>query len=157
MWLALTVHFLPSLHLVLLPQWTPLTHRPLQFGSGAVSSPTRVWGLKLCSSQHVHQNKQPVVSQSVFRQFSETHWILGVARLTDDVTLSAAASLLLAHRWRAVIGCVYSERAGGMFGTPSCNQTQLARAAEEKNVCVDVRGLLRDGFVLRRTERCFVT
>lgn len=54
----------------------------------------------MCSSQHVHQNKQPIVSQAVFRQFSEsrhTGFLEGPADWRCD------ASLLLARGRQAVM------------------------------------------------------
>lgn len=95
-----------------------------------------------CSSQRApkqHQTlyKQQIVSQSVFRQFSETGF------LERPGWLNSSASPLLALMCRPVMGCFYSECDEGMCGTMSCNQTQPDRAAESrrKNVFLDVRGL----------------
>lgn len=70
-------------------------------------------------------------------------------RLTEDVMLSTAASLLLARPRLAVIGCLYSERAGGMLARPTAirpseQRVSSERASSEENVILDMRSLLED-------------
>lgn len=84
---------------------SPPCSPPAEAVAHSLPSAVQIWRCQsLRSSQHVHQSKQPIVSQAVFRQFSEsrhTGFLEGRADWRCD------ARLLLARRWPAVMAALF--------------------------------------------------